>query len=119
MTSVEGPQLKLAYSRPVTAAFSMEINGIHSKAVPTGPLDQIRKRLSSLGTRAGVQQKSGLPTCYDNDYPWNWSRTAEGSWSTELTESGILYRNSDPLTSIHSFVPNHKLSAVLVLLNSV
>ena len=53
MTSVEGPQRKLAYSRRVTAAFSMEVNGIHSQAVPTGLLDQIRTRLSSLGTRAG------------------------------------------------------------------
>lgn len=53
MTSVEGPQRKLTYSRRVTAAFSMEINGIHGKAVPTGLLDQIRKRLSSLGKRAG------------------------------------------------------------------
>lgn len=53
MTSVEGPQGKLAYSRRVTAAFSMQINGIHSKAVPTGLLDQIRKWLRSLGTRAG------------------------------------------------------------------
>ena len=31
----------------------MEINKIHSKAVPTGLLDQIRKRLSSLGKRTG------------------------------------------------------------------
>lgn len=53
MTSVEGPQRKLPYSRRVAAAFSMEINGVHAKAVPTGLLDQIRKRLSSLGKRAG------------------------------------------------------------------
>ena len=42
-TSVMGLQRKLAYSRRVTAAFCMEINEIHSKAVPTGLLDQIRK----------------------------------------------------------------------------
>ena len=53
MTSVKGLQRKLAYSRRVTAAFSMEINEIHSKAVLTGLLDQIRKRLSSLGKRTG------------------------------------------------------------------
>ena len=55
MTSIKGLQRKLAYSRRVTAAFSMEINynEIHSKAVPTGLLDQIRKRLSSLGKRTG------------------------------------------------------------------
>ena len=53
MTSVMGLQRKLAYSRRVTAAFSTEINEIHSKAVPTGLLDQIRKRLSSLGKRTG------------------------------------------------------------------
>ena len=52
-TSVMGLQRKLAYSRRVTAAFCMEINEIHSKAVPTGLLDQIRKRLSSLGKRTG------------------------------------------------------------------
>ena len=53
----------------------------------------------------------------ENDYPWNWGGVAEGSKSTELTESGILYRNSDPLTSSHSFIPNHKLYAILVVLN--
>ena len=50
---VEGPHKKLAYSRRETAAFFKDINGIHGKAVPTGLLDQIRKRLSSLGKRAG------------------------------------------------------------------
>ena len=42
-TSVMGLQRKLAYSRRVTVAFSMEINEMHSKVVPTGLLDQIRK----------------------------------------------------------------------------
>ena len=45
--------MKLAYSRRVTTAFSMETNGMHGKAVPPGLLDQLRKRLSSLGRRAG------------------------------------------------------------------
>ena len=55
----------------------------------------------------------------ENNYPWNWSGLAEGSWPTELTESGILYRNFNPLSLIHSFIPNHKLYTILVVLNSV